>query len=101
MTNDYTVDLRIPRGVQEVCQIFEVNTPDDFRRMPAHVQRRILAVMRQVAPGVDMAAMMDRRIYTMTDVATHGFTRALSEGQGKGKGKGILPLIDAPRRGNL
>ena len=60
-----------------------------------------MGVMRQVAPGVDMAAMMDRRIYTMTDAATYGFTRALREGQGKGEGKGVLPLIDVPRRGNL
>ena len=101
LTNDYTVDLRIPRGVQEVCQIFAVNTPADFRRMPAQVQGRIVQVMRQVVPGVNIAAMMDRRIYSMTDAATYGLTRAPREGHGKGNGKGILPIMDVRRRANL
>ena len=101
LNNDYTVDLRIPTGVQEVCQIFAVNTPADFRRMPAQVQGRIMQVMRQVAPGVNIAAMMDRRIYSMTDAATYGLTRAPRESHGKGNGKGIPPIMDARRRANL
>ena len=98
LTNDYQVDLRIPRGVQEVCQIFEVNTPEDFRRMPAAQQRRILQLVRTSAPGMDLTTMMDRRWYTMTNGAMYGLTRAPHKGKGKSKEKGILAIMDERRR---
>ena len=102
LTNDYTVDLRIPRGVQEVCQVFGVSIPEEFRRMPADVQRRMRVLVRQTAPGIEWdAAMRDRRIFTMTEATMYGLMRAPHEGKGKGKRKGILPIIDARGRANL
>ena len=102
LTNDYTVDLRIPRGVQEVCQVFGVNAPEDFRRMPLDFQRRMLVLVRQAAPGIDWgAALMDRRMFAMTETTMYGLTRGPHKGKGKGKGKGILPIMDARGRANL
>jgi hypothetical protein len=101
LTNDYQVDLRIPRGVQEVCRVFGVNAPAEFLGLPAAQQRRMMTLVRQAAPGMDMASMMDRRMFTMTNAAMYGLTRAPHEGKGKGKGKGILPIMGDRRRTNL
>ena len=70
--------------------------------MPLDFQRRMLVLVRQAAPGIDWgAALMDRRMFTMTEATMYGLTRAPHEGKGKGKGKGILPIMDARGRANL
>ena len=95
LTNDYTVDLRIPRAAQDVCQTFGVHGPEDFRRMPEVFQRRMVELVRTAAPGVDWDAALSGRI------PMYGLTRVPHEGKGKGKGKGILPIMDARLRPNL
>ena len=70
--------------------------------MPAVFQRRMRVLVRQSAPGIDWdAAVMDRRMFTMTEATMYGLTRGPHEGKGKGKGKGILPIMDASGRANL
>ena len=101
MTNDWQVDLRIPRGIQEVCQIFKVDNPAEFFSMPEALQRRIMILLRQAAPGIDMASMMKRRMFTMTNAAMYGLSKTPRQAKGKGKGKGILPIMDDRRRANL
>ena len=100
LTNDYQVDLRIPRGVHEVCRVFDVNTIAEIQRMPAEQQNRIMVLLRQAAPGIDMNMMMDRRMFTLTNATMYGLTTA-PQGKSKGKGKGILPIMDARKRPKL
>ena len=95
LTNDYVVDLRIPRGVVEVCQVFQVNGPEDFRRMPENFQRRMRVLMGQAAPGIDWDAALAGR------VPMYGLARAPVEVMGKGKGKGIRAIMDARLRPSL
>ena len=89
------VDLRIPRGVQEVCQVFQVNGPEDFRRMPENFQRRMRVLMGQAAPGIDWgAALTGRR-------PLYGLYRAPVEVKGKGNGKGIRAIMPGRRSPSL
>ena len=96
LTNDYTVDICIPRGVRDVCHAFGVCTPEDFRRMPVTAQRRMQVLVQQSAPSIDFeAALRDGRLFSMTEAAMYGIMPAPREAKGKGKGKGIL--LDIPR----